>query len=168
MTGVVRTKKASSSPTRCCKRNCVKRAARLLPGRLLFEGFEMNPFSNDLRTNCGVLQLFTPAARAAAANGTGVDCLSYDGPLTAIAEFGTCTDGTYLFSLEESDDNSNYSAITPYAGSFSAVGTSSDETTQVVQFKRTKRYVRGVIAEPSGGTTGVVCSLIVIAFEKNS
>lgn len=127
----------------------------------------MNPFGNDLLTNFDALQLFTPAARAATANSTGVDCKDYDGPLCAIAQHGTCTDGNYLFSLEESSDDSAYTAITPTSGAFITITTSTDESTQVVQFKRTKRYVRGVITETSAGTTGVVCSLVVLAREKN-
>lgn len=126
----------------------------------------MNPFGNDLLTNFDALALFTPAARAATANGTGVDCKDYDGPLTAIANHGTCTDGNYLFSLEESADDSTYTAITPYSGAFITITTATDESIQVVQFKRTKRYVRGVITETSAGSTGVVCSLTLLAREK--
>lgn len=126
----------------------------------------MNPFGNDLLTNFDALVLFTPAARAATANGTGVDCKDYEGPLTALANHGTCTDGNYLFSLEESSDDSSYTPITPYAGAFITISTTTDESMQVVQFKRTKRYVRGVITETSAGTTGVVCSLVVLACEK--
>lgn len=127
----------------------------------------MNPFANDILNGFNVDQLFRPAARAATANGTGVDCKDYDGPLTAIAEYGTCTDGNYLFSLEESLDDSTYTAITPIDGSFTTITSSNDESKDVVQFKRTKRYVRGVITETSAGATGVVCALQIIGRKKN-
>lgn len=127
----------------------------------------MNPFGNDIKAGFQISQLFRPAARAATANGTGVDCKDCEGPLTAIAEYGTCTDGEYLFSLEESTDDSTYTALTPYEGSFVTITSAADEGNQVVQFKRTKRYVRGVITESSAGSTGVVCSLVLLGRKKN-
>lgn len=128
----------------------------------------MNPFGNDLKANFEFNLSFVPAARAATANGTGIDCKEYEGPITLHGQFGAWTDGTYLLSAEESVDNSVWTTLTPYEGSFTAVssaGTAS--TTQTAQAKRTKRYVRLVITETSAGSTGVVCSGAVIGRKKN-
>ena len=125
----------------------------------------MNPFANDLVNGWDRLTLFAPAARAAAANGTGVDCAAYEGPMYAAVDYGVLTDGTYLFSLEESVDDSTYTAITPLVGAFATISASTGK--QEVMFKRSKRYVRGVIAEPSNGSTGLVCSMTLMGRKKN-
>ena len=124
----------------------------------------MNPFANDLVNNWDRLTLFAPAARAATANGTGVDCSAYEGPLYAAVDYGVLTDGQYLFSLEESNDDSSYSPITPLVGSFSTITTSTGK--QEVGFKRTKKYVRGVITETSAGSTGLVCAMTLMGRKK--
>jgi hypothetical protein len=127
----------------------------------------MNPFGNDLKTNFSFLRLFGAAARAATANGTGVDCKDLEGPLTAVVEAGVCTDGNYDFTIEESSDDSTYTAITPYKGTFATITSAADELVQTVQFKRSKRYVRGVITESSAGSTGVVCAMLLIGRKKS-
>ena len=128
----------------------------------------MNPFGNDILAGFQISNLFLPAARAATANGTGVDCKDCEGPLTAIAQFGLWTDGTYLVSLEESADNSTFTAITPYEGAFVAVSSAATASlVQTVQFKRTKRYVRGVITETSAGSTGVLFNFLLLGRKKN-
>lgn len=126
----------------------------------------MNPFANDLVAAFEMTQLFTPAARAANANGTGVDCKEYEGPLMASVEYGVLTDGAYQFSLEESTDNSTFTAITPLVGTLPIISASTG--VQRVMFKRTKRYVRGVITETSAGSTGVVCAMQLHGRKKNA
>lgn len=123
----------------------------------------MNPFGNDLKTNFMTAYSLKPAAYAATTNdGAAVDCNDLDGPLTAHAVAGVCTDGNYLPALEESETGSgSWTSITPYKGSFETISTSNDEEIVTVQFKRSKRYVRFVLPETSAGSTGVVFTGII-------
>lgn len=129
----------------------------------------MQPFGNDLKSNFEFNQSLAPAARAASANGSAIDCGAYDGPLCAEFGFGTCTDGGYTPSLEESEDGtSNFTAITPYEGSFSEVTDSAGGSAiQSVMFKSSRRYVRCVLTESTAGTTGVPCYGNILGRNKN-
>lgn len=127
----------------------------------------MNPFANDLLNNFMIEQSLKPAAYSQTTNGDGIDCKDCEGPMTALLNFGVCTDANYLASVEESVDNSTFTAITPIDGAFVTVTSVADELEQVVQFKRSKRYVRIVLTETSAGSTGVVACGTLLGRKKN-
>ena len=66
--------------------------------------------TRDLKSNIDIVTSLAPAARTATASGTGVDLRGYE---SAVASFivGTVTDGTHTPSVEESDDDSTYTAV---------------------------------------------------------
>ena len=85
-----------------------------------------------------------PTVKNATANGTGVDLKGYE-TAVAVVQFGTWTDGTHTPSLEESDDNSSFSAVAAadLEGAFTAVSAGGGSNTiQQVGYKGRKRYVR--------------------------
>jgi len=104
-----------------------------------------------------------PAARTATSNGTGVDLKGYDTAI-AVVQFGTWTDGTHTPSLEESDDNSTFTAVAAadMEGSFTAVSSGGGSNTiQTVGYKGRKRYIR-VKLTLAGTTTGALSSAAVV------
>ena len=105
----------------------------------------------------------SPAARTATANGAGVDLQGYEAA-AAIVQFGTWTDGTHTPSLQESDDNSAFSAVAAadLTGAFTAVSSGGgSNTVQRVGYIGAKRYVRGVMTV-SGATTGAVSAIAIV------
>lgn len=122
----------------------------------------------DLKNNLSVAQSLAPAARTASANGTGVDLLGKRKDAVAVLfDIGLFTDGSFTLSVEESDDDSSYSAVAAadLEGSLSVVdGTDDDNTTQIVGYKGTKRYIRAKVAEGSSPSpsTGLVIGAAVL------
>lgn len=113
----------------------------------------------DLKSNIDQVQSLAPAARTASANGTGADLRGYDGA-TVLFNVGTITDGTHTPSVEESDDNTTFSAVAAadLIGSLSALASS---TPQRVGYRGTKRYIRAV-STVAGATTGGVYAATVV------
>jgi len=114
----------------------------------------------DLKNNVDAAISLSPAARNATANGTGVDLQGYEGAM-ALVQFGTWTDGTHTPSLQDSDDNSAFSAVAAgdMLGSFTAVSSGGgSNTVQRVGYIGAKRYVRGVMTV-SGATTGALSAI---------
>lgn len=100
-----------------------------------------------------------PAARTASANGTGVDLQNFMAA-AVIYICGIRTDGTHTPTLEESDDNSSYSAVAAADMNGTLVAMTST-TTQEVGYKGTKRYIRAVITA-AGTTTGALTQAQII------
>lgn len=120
----------------------------------------------DLKSNLDAAQSLAPAARTAAANGTGVDLAGYGSALILLA-LGLWTDGSFTFSVEESDDNSAFTAVASgdLLGAFTVVdGTDDDNTIQRVGYVGTKRYIRVAVAQGASPapSTGLVCSAEVL------
>ena len=79
-------------------------------------------------------------------NGSGVDLAGYESA-SVLINVGARTTGTFVFTLEESDDDSTYAAMAAadVNGSLPTVS-SAGTASQVYQvgLKRAKRYVRAV------------------------
>ncbi len=117
----------------------------------------------DLKSNLDVVQSLAPAARTADADGTGADLLGY-GSAVAVVAFGAWTDGTHTPALEESDDNSTFTAVAAadLQGSFTACADAdTDNTVQRVGYLGTKRYVR-VALTVTGATTGALSAAEIV------
>lgn len=117
----------------------------------------------DISKDITVEQSLAPAARTADANGTGVDLANFDGA-TVVVDAGAWTDGAHTFTVEESDDDSTYSAV----ADADLVGTEpvidaadEDEQVYLVGYIGTKRYIRVAVAVASA-TTGAVYGASVI------
>lgn len=119
---------------------------------------------NDLVSTIDVGSSLPPAARTATATGAGVDTTDFHA-VTALVHVGVWTDGAHTFSLEESEDNSAFSAVA--AGDL--VGTlpvvddaTTDGTTFHVGYFGTARYLRVRVAVTGSPATGLTASAAVI------
>lgn len=115
----------------------------------------------DLYNNILPVQSVNIAAKTnGTANGTGVDLAGFESAMVHV-QVGTRTDGTHACALEESDDNSTFTAVAAgdKQGSFPADVTSN--TPIKVGYRGIKRYIRGVIVT-SGATTGAVLGIAIV------
>jgi len=80
------------------------------------------------------------AANTAAATGTGVDLLDYEGPVVITQNHGVST-GTLAGKIQDSADNSAFADIVP-AVSFAGETTTVGVQQVVVQSKQVRRYIR--------------------------
>lgn len=101
-----------------------------------------------------------PKARTTSENGTGVDLRDYD---AASVEFscGVLTDGTHTPSVEESDDDSSYTAVAT-ADLLGTLAALSSGSVQQVGYRGVKRYIRAVMTISGGPGTGAVSAANVL------
>jgi hypothetical protein len=119
--------------------------------------------SRDLYNTIKSTQSMAPAARTATANGTGVDLKGYHSAV-AIIEVGARTDGTHTFELQESDDNSTFTAVADadLQGTEPAVAASGDQNkVYELGYLGKKRYLR-VKVTVSGATSGAVYGATIV------
>ncbi len=97
-----------------------------------------------------------PAARTASANGTGVDLAGYESA-TVVVVTGTITDGTHTIEVQDSDDDSTYTAVDDglLIGTEPAIGVADDNKVYEIGYRGAKRYLRAATTV-SGATTGGV------------
>ncbi len=88
---------------------------------------------------------------------TGVDLLEYDGDIQVILSGTAAGAGADLtFRLEESDDNSTYTAVT--GGGFTAIGNTAAKQVKTLNRDELKRYVRlSCTAETGTASSAVTC-----------
>lgn len=113
----------------------------------------------DIKQTQDIKNSLAPAARTASANGSGVDLANFASATVAFV-VGTITDGTHTPSVEESDDNTTFTAVAAadLIGSLAAL---ASDTNQRVGYRGSKRYVRAV-STVAGATTGGVYAGVVI------
>lgn len=111
-------------------------------------------------------EILKPDTRTADATGSSVDLKDVYGCYLVLTA-GDITDGTHSFTVEESEDDSDWSEVDSFYldGSFEDVedGT-NDNSIQIVGYTGVKRYVRvktSTASTSSGGTYGV--SAITVA-----
>lgn len=120
--------------------------------------------TRDLHSQISTATSVAPAGnRTATINGTGVDLAGYRSA-AAVVTFATVTDGTWTPSLDESDNNSDWTAVAAadLSGSFTAVTSSNDESVQEVSYMGTKRYIRVTVTETVASTTGGIFSASIV------
>lgn len=103
-----------------------------------------------------------PQVLTADATGAGVDLRGFDSA-RVLVHAGTFTDGTITPSVEESDDNSTFTAVAAddLLGAFPAITTANDARTHEVRYRGNKRYIR-VFADETVATAGAPLSASVI------
>jgi outer membrane lipoprotein SlyB len=114
----------------------------------------------DLYSNTKFARSLSPAARTASANGVGVDRAqndSYYQEAKVVVSTGTITDGTHTIEVQESDDNSTFTAVADadLQGTEPAIVAADDDKTFEIGYLGRKRYLR-VIVTVAGATTGGV------------
>jgi hypothetical protein len=119
-------------------------------------------------TLSGVVSL-APAAYTSDADGAGVDLQGYDGGALVVLAVGDWTDGTHAVAVEESDDDSTYTAVAAddLDGSFSALDAAGDDSTvQLVGYLGSSRYVRVSVLVTGSPATGAVYGAAVLRSAK--
>lgn len=119
--------------------------------------------ARDLVSNIAAEVSLLPLLRDATASGSGVDLRGFE---SAVVQFqiGTITDGAFALSVEESDDDSTYTAVDSddLIGSFVAAGSSADDTVQQVGYRGDARYIRAVVTVTGSPSTGGTVGATVI------
>lgn len=121
--------------------------------------------TRDLYSNLSVVQSLAPASRTATANGTGVDLRGYDSAAAVIdAGLAGGTSPSFTFELQESDDNSTFTAVADadLDGTEPAVTTANDEQIHLLGYKGTKRYLRVAITAVTGTSPTLLCGATVM------
>lgn len=118
----------------------------------------------DLVNNVDVVESLAPASRTAAANGTGVDLRGFESA-TVVINLGAAggTSPSFTFAVEESDDNSAFTAVADadLMGDAEPVVTAAGAPVKI-GYKGGKRYLRVAITAVSGTSPTLLCSASVV------
>jgi hypothetical protein len=114
----------------------------------------------DLYNRIGIVQDLVPAVYKTTQTSTGIDRTAYEGGTDALVcalTVGAYTDGTHTFAMEDSPDNTNWTAVDAayLQGSFTAISSSGQQNAvQKVGYIGTQRYVRVVDTVTGSPATG--------------
>ena len=117
----------------------------------------------DLVNSLSVVETLAPASRNAAANGAGVDLRGFDSAAVVIergAEGGTSP--SFTFEVQESDDNSVYTAVADADLDGTEPVVTEAGTPVKIGYQGNKRYIRAAITEVTGGSPTLLCAASVI------
>ena len=116
----------------------------------------------DIKNNLDGVSSIDPASVTANTNGSGVDLRDHDGAMV-VFQAGTADTGngdeTYVPSVEESDDNSSFSAVAASDLEGALVNMTANSV-QRAGYKGAKRYVRAVLT--LGGTTPSINASVLV------
>lgn len=118
----------------------------------------------DLYNNQKAMQSLVPASRTATANGTGVDIEGYKSAM-AVIDAGAIsgTDPAFTFELQESDDNSTYTAVAAADLQGAEPVVESGSEIHQVGYIGTKRYLRVALKTVGGTSTPtLLCSADIV------
>lgn len=114
----------------------------------------------DLYNNITVAQSLAPKARTSSENGSSVDLQGYQAAMVVIST-GTITDGTHAIEVQESTDNSTWTAVADADLQGTEPSALASDTVYRIGYMGMKRYIR-VVATVSGATTGGVYEAVVV------
>lgn len=111
----------------------------------------------DVNTGCvAVISIAPQSTATAAVNGSSVDMRSYPGyRVLAVGTVGNWTDGALLFAVEDSADDSEFVAMTPSGGAFTAIGSDNQVQEVAVTPVAGRPYIRMVTSESSAISTAL-------------
>ena len=116
----------------------------------------------DLKNNVSVLQSLAPASRTAAANGTGVSLLGFKSALAIIcAGAAGGTTPSYTFEIQESDDDSTYTAVAAADLQGTEPVITAGSEIHYIGYIGTKKYIRVAIPTVTGTTPTLLCSAAI-------
>jgi hypothetical protein len=121
--------------------------------------------SRDLYHNVSVEQHIAPAFFTATEDpANGVDLAGYESG-TVELNVGVWTDGTFAFEVQESDDDSTYTAVddADLMGSEPTIDAADEDLViHLIGYKGGKRYIKVVCTVTGTPTTGMVFGVNVI------
>jgi hypothetical protein len=128
-------------------------------------GFDLSEYLSGMslllaRENGGVI------LKTATAYGTFVDCSSAPDELNAVVITGKIVDGTHTITLyENTTASSTNSTAVAKAGTFTELSALGNDKVEIVNFKRTKRYV-GALTTVANATSGGAYCVAIVAPKK--
>lgn len=124
----------------------------------------------DIKSNVDVDQSILKAAKTASENGASFQIADYDA-VSVIIDAGAWTDGIHTFTVQESDDNSAWTAVADgdlYGDSEPVIdGAADDDQKYRIGYKGNKKYMR-VITVVSGTTTGAIYGALILKGSKRA
>lgn len=128
------------------------------------------PTRQNVNDRLTVVNSVKPQSTATAAvNGSSHDTRTdpHGSRYLAIGSVGNWTDGSLLFAIEDSADDSSFAALSPFDGAFSAIA--ADDTTQVVSFVPVtgRPFVRIVTSEATAIGTALPFSGHIVVIPPN-
>jgi hypothetical protein len=114
----------------------------------------------DLANNIGVVQSIAPQVLSATTTGSGIDLLGFGSAAIIIATGAIVSSGNFTPTLEDSDDDSTYAAVTADQIEGTLPSALSASAVVKVGYVGFKRYVRPVLTKNSG--TSIAASVNVI------
>lgn len=119
----------------------------------------------DIMSNVDVDLSLVKEAVTSTATGASSDISDYHAA-SVIINAGAWTDGTHTFAVQESDDDSAWSAVATadlYGANIAPVidGATDDDQKYRIGYKGNKRYLR-VVSTVSGTTTGAIYGVQIV------
>lgn len=117
----------------------------------------------DIKSKVQLGRSIAYGAKTSSANGTGVDVSDFHGAM-AVIDAGAWTDGAHTFELQDSDDDSTYTAVdsTLIDGTEPVVdGAADDDQQYYLGYKGNKKYLR-VAVTVSSATTGAIYGAYIV------
>lgn len=119
---------------------------------------------HDLKSNIKVVPSLVPGSRNAAGNGVGVDTTGFNSVAVVISSgaIGGTATPTFSFELQESADNTAFTAVSAVdmRGSNAVVTTAG--ATSTVSYIGNKRYIRAALKTVAGTSPTLDCSALVL------
>ena len=114
--------------------------------------------------NLSIAQLLVPATYKTNQNGSSVDLANVNANAIVVS-VGAVTDGTYAFALQDSPDNSTWTAVAAgnMVGAF--VGAAAN-TVQKVGYLGAQRYLRVVSTVGGSPSTGMALEIFAVLENK--
>lgn len=119
---------------------------------------------HDLKSNIKVVPTLIPGSRNAAANGVGVDTTGFNSVAVVFASgaIGGTASPTFNFELQESADNTTFTAVSAVDMRGSNAVVTAAGTTSTVSYIGNKRYIRAVVKTVTGTSPTLDCSALVL------
>ena len=110
-----------------------------------------------------VRKAFSPASRTAntTIDGDIIDRADTNAGVTFAILAGTVTDGTWVFSIRDSDDGTTFADATASEMGASTLVAADDDKVEEIGYKGNKRYVR-LRCVSTGATTGAVWGAVAV------
>lgn len=125
----------------------------------------MSTYIDDLKNSVVADTSIAPATITSTTTGSAVDLGDGDGGSTAVVVAGVITDGTHTLTFTESDTSGGAYTAVPVADTRALTSADSGNTV-LVNFKRSKRYVKAVSTVASA-TTGGIYGIALLAQKKS-
>lgn len=118
----------------------------------------------DLKSNIKVVPTLVPGSRNAAGNGVGVDILGFNSAAVVFSSgaIGGTATPTFTFELQESADNTTFTAVSAVDMRGSNAVVTAAGATSTVSYIGNKRYIRAAVKTVAGTSPTLDCSALVL------